>query len=117
MKHVDAIKDALGISGVRSVTGSWIGKGDESGAQVDLLIDRDDNVINLCEMKFTIGPFRIDKKYAAELAGKVRAFTSGTRTRKSVFVAFITSHGLERNLYSMQLVQNELTAEALFEDL
>lgn len=114
MKHAEEIKDALRISGIRSTEGSWIGKGDESGAQVDLLIDRDDNVINLCEMKFSNAPFRIDKAYAAELSAKVRAFTSATRTRKSVFVTFITTHGLERNAYSAQLVQNDLTSDAIF---
>lgn len=117
MKHVDAIKEALGIGGVRSVEGSWIGKGDESGAQVDLLIDRDDNVINLCEMKFSTAPFRIDKRYAAVLAAKVQAFASATRTRKSIFLTFITTHGIERNPYSLQSVQSELRADALFENL
>jgi len=117
MKHVEEIKEALRIGGIRSVEGSWIGKGDESGAQVDLLIDRDDNVINLCEMKFSATPFRIDKKYAAGLAAKVRAFTSKTRTRKSVFVTFVTTYGVEGNAYSTQLVQNELEMDALFEDI
>ncbi len=117
MKHVEEIKDALRISGIHSSEGSWIGKGDESGAQVDLLIDRDDNVINLCEMKFSNAPFRIDKKYATELSAKVRAFTSATRTRKSVFVTFITTYGLERNAYSAQIVQNELTSDTFFDVL
>lgn len=114
MKHVDAIKEALGISGVRSVEGSWVGKGDESGAQVDLLIDRDDNVINLCEMKFSNAPFRIDRGYAAELAAKIAAFTSATRTRKSVFITFITTYGIEPNAYRQQLVESEVLADALF---
>jgi hypothetical protein len=96
------------------VEGSWIGKGDESGAQVDLLIDRDDNVINLCEMKFSGGPFTIDRKYANELMTKAEAFRSATRTRKSIFVTFITTHGLSHNAHSRQLVQNELTMDALF---
>ncbi|MBX2972142.1 MAG: AAA family ATPase [Flavobacteriales bacterium] len=115
MKHVDAIKDALGIAGVRSVEGSWIGKGDESGAQVDLLIDRDDNVINLCEMKFSSGPFTIDKRYARELAAKAEVFRQSTRTRKSIFITFVTANGLVQNAYSRQLVQNEVALDALFE--
>lgn len=114
MKHVEAIKDALGISGVRSVEGSWIGKGDESGAQVDLLIDRDDNVINLCEMKFGNAPFRIDKRYATDLSAKMGAFISATGTRKSVFLTFVTTHGLEQNAHSHQLVQSDVRMDALF---
>lgn len=117
MKHVDHIKEGLKISGIRSVEGSWAGKGSGDGAQVDLLIDRDDNVINLCEMKFSTTQFTIDKKYAAELAKKVQAFISATRTRKSVFVTFITTYGTERNAYRDQVVQNELTMDALFAEL
>jgi len=114
IKHVDAIKVALGISGVRCVEGSWVGKGDDRGAQVDLLIDRDDNVINLCEMKFSNAPFRIDRGYASELGGKVVAFTSATRTRKSVFLTMVTTHGVADNAYSRQLMESEVTADALF---
>jgi hypothetical protein len=93
---------------------SWVGKGEDSGAQVDLLIDRDDNVINLCEMKFSAGPFRIDKRYAAELARKVATFTTATRTRKSVFLTFVTTHGLQPSMYSRQLVESEVILEGLF---
>jgi uncharacterized protein len=114
MKHVEQIKEALRISGIRSVEGSWNGKGKGDGAQIDLLIDRDDNVINLCEMKFAGGPFSIDKKYASELMKKAETFRSATRTRKSIFITLITTHGLAHNAYSRQLVQNELTMEALF---
>ncbi|MBL7947336.1 MAG: AAA family ATPase [Flavobacteriales bacterium] len=114
IKHVDAIKGALGISGVRSVEGSWVGKGEDRGAQVDLLIDRDDQVINLCEMKFSNKPFRIDRGYAAELNAKIAAFTSATRTRKSVFLTLITTHGVAGNAYSRQLMESEVTADALF---
>lgn len=114
MKHVERIKDGLGISGVRTSEGSWIGKGDESGAQIDLLIDRDDNVINLCEMKFAAGPFTIDKKYAQELMAKMDAFRTATRTRKSLFITFVTTHGLTQNAHCRQLVQNEVVMDALF---
>lgn len=114
MKHVEQIKDALRIGGVYSQESSWVGRGDDHGAQIDLLIDRDDNVINLCEMKFSAAPFRIDKRYAMELTNKIHAFTSATRTRKSVLLTFVTSHGLQRNMYSRQLVESEVTLDALF---
>ena len=117
MKHVEQIKEGLRIGGIRSTEGSWIGKGGSQGAQIDLLIDRDDNVINLCEMKFSGTPFRIDKKYAGELANKARAFTMATRTRKSIFITFITTYGLEANVYSRQLVQNELDMDTLFKNV
>ena len=117
MKHVEQIKEGLRIGGINSVHGSWIEKNTERGAQIDLLIDRDDNVVNLCEMKFYNAPFTIDKKYAIDLANKVDAFARGTNTRKSIFVTFITTYGLEENQYSRQHVQNELNMEHLFVDL
>jgi len=107
----------LKISGVNSVYGSWIHKNVVDGAQIDLLIDRDDNVINLCEMKLYNTGFTIDKKYAADIARKVNAFTASTQTKRSIFVTFITTYGLVKNEYSIQLVQSELTIDHLFTQL
>lgn len=114
IKHVEQIKEGLKISGINSVHGSWIGKGSQNKKQIDLLIDRDDNVINLCEMKFYNTKFKIDKKYANEIAGKTGAFITSTKTKKNVFVTFITSYGLIPNQYSRQIVQSELTLDHLF---
>lgn len=114
MKHVDQIKFALGISGVHSEDASWIEKNGDKGAQIDLLIDRDDNVINVCEMKFVNAAFKIDKKYSSELANKVELFRRSTGTRKSVMLTMITTYGILENMYSRQTVQNELTMDDLF---
>ncbi len=65
-------------------------------------------------MKFYNTEFAVDKKYAAEIAKKVNAFYSGTKTKKSVFVTFITTYGLVQNQYARQYVQNELTMDQLF---
>jgi len=79
-------------------------------AQIDLVIDRDDRIINLCEMKFSINPFTIEKKYAIELRNKIGVFKQETNTRKSVFLTLITTFGLKTNEHSTGLVQNDLTA-------
>ena len=92
-------------------------KGKKHGAQIDLLIDRDDNVINLCEIKFYNTQYSIDKKYATEIINKVNEFTATTNTRKSIFVTFITTFGLKENKYSQQIVQNKLTIDDLFTEL
>lgn len=113
LKHVEQIKYGLGITGIHSAEGSWFSKG-PPGAQVDLLIDRADNVVNLCEMKFSDGPFTIDAQYARELAAKARAFRRETGTRKSILLTFITTYGLTGNAQATQLVQNELTMDDLF---
>jgi len=114
IKHIKQIKYALKISGINSYHGSWVGKGTKTGAQIDLLIDRDDNVINLCEMKFVNSKFTIDKKYALELANKSNTFQLATKTRKNIFTTFITSYGLVDNKYRKQFVQNELVLDDLF---
>ncbi len=110
LQHIPQIKKALGISGVQTSVSSW----QSSKAQIDLLIDRKDQVINLCEMKFNVGRFTIDKKYAENLRNKVSAFRQASGTRKAIFLTMITTYGLATSRYSGQ-VQNTLTMEDLFE--
>jgi hypothetical protein len=117
LKHVAQLKEGLKISGINSTIGSWIEKKSSNNAQIDLLIDRDDNVINLCEIKFYNTKYSINKKYAFEIVNKVNTFTISTKTKKSIFVTFITSYGLNKNKYSNQIVQNELTMNHLFVSL
>lgn len=117
LKHADQIKEGLKISGINATYGSWVDKDRPDGAQIDLLIDRDDNVINICEIKFYNTEYAINSKYAKEIAKKVSAFTSGTKTKKNVFVTFITSYGLIPNQYSRQYVQSELTMDHLFVEI
>ncbi len=109
LHHVPEIKEALGISGVQASVSTW--RSEE--AQIDLLIDRRDHVINLCEMKFSLHPFSIDKSYAESLRNKMGSFASESGTRKAVALTFISTYGVERNMYS-GLVQKDLTMEALF---
>jgi len=126
MKHVEQIKKALGISGIHSDEASWAERTDmvasqvkkpTEGAQIDLLIDRDDHVINLCEMKFSNSTFTITKKYGSELAKKVSVFRESTATKKSLFVTMITTYGTSDNEHSRQYVQKSLTMDCLFEEL
>jgi uncharacterized protein len=114
LSHIDQIKTALGITGVETHTSAWRSSQNTNGAQIDLVIDRRDQVINLCEMKFSINPFVIDKTYDAVLRNKVGLFKAETKTRKSVFLTFLTTFGLAPNNYS-GLVQNTLTMDDLFD--
>lgn len=116
LAHIPQIKKALGISGIETETSSWKSLHVKNGAQIDLLIDRRDGVINLCEMKFSISPFIIDKKYDAELRNKITAFKTETQTKKSVFLTLLTTFGLQINAYSGN-VQNELKMDILFETI
>lgn len=115
-KHLQQVKRALGIAGVLTMASSWRympSKG-KKGAQIDLLLDRQDKVINLCEMKFANGEFTIDKKYAAELENKIAVFRSETKTRRVIFPTLITTYGVKKNDYHRDIVQGEVVMEDLF---
>jgi uncharacterized protein len=115
LTHTDCIKKALGISGIQTQTSAWLGVSGTQKAQIDLVIDRRDRVINVCEMKFSINKFQITKQYAEELRTKIGLFRDITHTNKSVYLTFITSFGLEQNEYAASLVQNAFTMDILFE--
>lgn len=115
LAHIPQIKRALGISGIETESSSWRSMSKKNGAQIDLVIDRRDNVINICEMKFSTGPFIIGKKYDTELRNKSSVFKHETRTRKAVFITMITTFGLQQGMYSGH-IQNDLKMDVLFEN-
>lgn len=95
-------------------TSSWKSAQSKDGAQIDLVIDRRDGVINLYEMKFSVEQFIIDKKYDAELRNKIGAFRAETHTKKTIFLTLITTFGLHVNAYSGN-IQSDLKMDVLFE--
>jgi DNA-binding transcriptional ArsR family regulator len=117
IKHIEEIKEGLKIRGIYSANGSWVSKRKDNNTQIDLLIDRDDQVINLCEMKFSNQTFTIDKRTTENMIEKINVFKTETKTNKSIFLTFITTFGLKKNSYSNQIVQNELSMNALFTPL
>ena len=112
--HLPAIKKALGISGIYVETSSWKSQTAKNGAQIDLVLDRRDRVISICEIKFSQDTFTINKAYAANLKNKITTFRQETKTKKSIFLTFITTFGISQNQYAMGLVQSSLTLEDLF---
>ncbi len=113
-KHVWQIKRALGIVGVYSEESPWRYNGSGNGIQIDLLIDRRDRCINICEMKFSENIFEINKLYASELDNKIKTFRSVTKTNKTVFITMITAFGVKDNKYKTNLVANTVEMEKLF---
>ena len=116
-KQIDAIKRALGISAVYTEISSLRvpGTAENNGFQIDLLIDRKDDSINLCEIKFHSGPFTITKSYYDQLIEKRRRFMEFTGTKKQLFLTFITNHGIVRNAYASEIVDAEVGLEDIFE--
>ncbi|MFY9464568.1 MAG: ATP-binding protein [Sediminibacterium sp.] len=116
LKHKEQIKEGLGISGAVLDESIWRhvpGKG-LPGAQIDLLIERNDNTINICEMKFSNEEYTINKNYAEDLERKRDVFVGATKTKKTIFLTMITTYGTVRNAYYNKLIQSELTMDSLF---
>jgi AAA+ ATPase superfamily predicted ATPase len=113
LAHVKQIKQKLGISGVLTNVASWRSRTSEQGAQIDLLIERKDNVINLCEMKYANTEFVIDKKYEQNLRNKRETFINETKTRKTVHLTMVATYGVKRNEHS-GLIQSEVKLDDLF---
>jgi hypothetical protein len=114
--HLEQIKKRLGILGVLTEVSSWRSteQKDGEGAQIDLVIERGDKVINLCEAKYVSEPFDIDAKYAEALRNKRAAFLRETRTRHAVQTTMITTFGVKRNAYGMEII-SEVTLDDLFD--
>jgi len=116
LKHVLLIKKALGIEGVYTSASSFYKKGtaQEAGTQIDLLIDRNDHIINLIETKFHNVGFTISKDYAHKLREKIRIFQESTQTKKQIFLTMITTFGLKHNKHSIGLVSSDLDLKIFF---
>ena len=116
LQHVPQIKAKLGIGGVLTGTYAWRHVPDDvhtEGAQIDLLLDRADGIVNVCEMKWSAGPFVIDKKKDRELREKIGVFSQVTGTRKGVHLTMITTEGVAHNEYRWT-PQSEVILDDLF---
>lgn len=116
MLHVPQIKHRLGIEGVATNCFSWYLPATEetSGAQIDLLIDRSDQVINLCEMKWSQGEYVLNHSEIQKLNNRLNAFAQSTKTRKAIHITMITPYGLQQNQYAND-ISVQLTMDHLFE--
>jgi len=113
--HIQQIKNKIGIAGVMTEISSWSKQGndEEDGVQIDLLIDRRDRVINLCEIQFSGAQFEIKKEYDIKLKNKVEVFRETTKTNKTIQMTMITTYGIKKNMYS-NYVGKEITLDDLF---
>jgi AAA+ ATPase superfamily predicted ATPase len=113
LQHLSEIKKCLGISGIQSGAYSWISEDQTKGCQIDLLIDRIDGIINLCEIKYSTEAYSISKEYEDNLRNKISVFRSETKTRKAIHLVMLTTFGVIQNRYS-GLVQKEVLLDDLF---
>lgn len=120
LHHIDQIKQALSIGGVIGNICSWACKpfidknGTQwKGGQIDLLIDRADDVINICEIKHVSSKYVIDADYEQRLRDRASLFRTVTKTKKALHHTFITTYGVAQNSHS-GIVQSEVTMDDLF---
>jgi hypothetical protein len=107
--HTEKIKETLGISGVQTSVSTWWNK----EAQIDLVIDRKDQVINLVEIKFALDAYEINKTYDEKLRRKLSVFKNSTNTKKALWTTMLTTYGLKANMYAGN-VHKSLTMNDLF---
>ena len=115
--HINQIKEALGISGVYTECNSWYCKKNEdegiNGSQIDLLIVRKDQVINLCEMKFSNTEFLVTNKVIESINNKISDLKLVTKTKYAIYPTLITTLGLKENSNSL-MIQKTITLKELF---
>ena len=116
LKHLPSIKQAMSIGGIYSKSATFYKKGTdtEEGAQIDMLLDRSDQMINIFEIKFNTESFSLTKSYAEKLAQKMRVFKETTKTNKNISLTLISAFGLKHNQHSLGFVQKVLTLDSLF---
>ncbi len=117
MRHHRQIKAALGITGIATALSSWHVKANKEdglpGAQIDMIIDRSDRIIHLCEMKFSIDTYRLKPEYERKLRDRSSLFKDITKTNKTVVHTFVTSYGVA-NGRNRSIVHSEVTLDDLF---
>ena len=114
LAHIEQIKRRLGISGVITSVGAFRNLQLKGGAQIDIVIDRKDDTINLCECKYINKPYTLTEKDACDLARKKEVFLRESKTRKSIHMTMITANGLTHNAYRND-IQAEITLDDLFQ--
>ncbi len=115
--HINQIKDSLGIRGVYTTVNSWHAEKDlengVNGSQIDLLIVRKDEVINLCEMKYSTSEFTITDKFLKDLSNKINDLVTVTKTKYAIYPTLVTTFGVKENRNSTT-IQSVVTLDALF---
>jgi hypothetical protein len=113
--HLPQIKNKLGIAGVTTSYSTWRNTDTETGqtTQIDLVIDRNDQVINLCEVKYSKDEYVITKEYDDTLRRRYAMFTDETKTPRTVHTTMITTFGVKRNMYWGN-IQSEVKRDDLF---
>ena len=114
LSHIEQIKHALGITAISTETSSWRSRHSSPGAQIDLLLDRKDGIINLCEIKYSKAEYVISAKEEEQLRGKIAVFERETLTKKALHLTMVTTYGVVKNSHA-GVVQSEVLLDDIFQ--
>ena len=113
MQHIPQIKVALGISGIGVEYYSWRSKNTKDKSQIDLILDRADNILNICEIKYSAYPYQLSKTEAEKLSKRTSNFLLETNSKKGTLLTLITTNGMQKNKNSY-IIDRSLSADELF---
>jgi hypothetical protein len=114
LNHIDQIKAALGISGIETNVFAWRSSKSDEVAQIDLIIDRKDGLINLCEMKYTNNEYSLEQEEYEKLQKRLTVFQKESGTKKAIHITLVSGNGFKQNKYS-GIIQNVISGEELFD--
>ena len=116
LSHLPQLKSALGISGVGVDASPWTLRGveEQEGMQIDLILERQDRVVNLCEMKFSVGEYDVDKAYEMKLRGRLQTIQQMINRRQNVQMTLVTTFGLKHGVHS-GIFQQTVCIDDLFQ--
>jgi hypothetical protein len=116
LKHAQKLKEALQIAGIYSTVSCFRYRtsNNDKGTQIDMIIDRTDQTVNLCEMKFYNQELTLTKDVAEELRRKLSVFQTVTKTKNHVFITLVTTYGIHQGIHSIGLIGQSLTIQSLF---
>lgn len=113
--HTKQIKETLKVDGISTQQYSWRSKNSDPAVQIDLIIDRADGMINLCEIKYSGADYTLTESEYKKIETRAAAFANETGTRKGIFKTLITASPIKKNQYS-ESIPVKLTADSLFKD-
>lgn len=114
LNHIDQIKAALGISGIETNVFAWRSSKSDEAAQIDLIIDRKDGLINLCEMKYTNNEYSLEQEEYEKIQKRLTVFQKESGTKKAIHITLVSGNGFKQNKYS-GIIQNVISGEELFD--
>ena len=116
LAHIDQIRKALGISGIFTTISTFVTKAIDNlpGTQIDLIIDRNDHSINICEIKYSSSDYTVSKRDVTNIATKKRVFQYHTKTKKHLFTTLITTYGVTKNANRLNYIDQVVLLDDLF---